>query len=324
MNTKIEISIKTVLFIAAFLAAVWVLIQIRDIIFLLFIAFLLMTALHPVVTFLERLRLPRIVGILLVYAVVISFLGVTLVSALPGLIVQFGRLIAALSNSALRALPYGNIDVSAISQQIAPIGESLFKVTIGIFSNIFTFIAVFAFTFYFLLERNHADEILTSVLGDTLAKNILTLLRRIERRLGSWVRGELILMTAVGTCSFIGLTVLHVDFALPLAILAGSLELVPMLGPVIASLVAALVALSVSPFLALSVIALYIVIQQLENNLLVPFIMKKSVGLAPIVTILALMIGARLAGIIGAILGVPVALTLQEILSFVLSKRANK
>jgi predicted PurR-regulated permease PerM len=323
MNTKIEISIKTVLFIAAFIAASWVLIQIRDILFLLFIAFLLMTAIHPVVVLLERLRIPRIIGILLVYAVLISFLGVTLVSALPGLIIQFGRLINALSSSALRALPYGNIDVSAISQQIAPIGESLVKVTIGIFSNIFTFIAVFAFTFYFLLERSHAQEILTGIVGESVAKNVLTLLRGIERRLGTWVRGELILMTAVGICSFIGLTILHVEFALPLAILAGLLELVPMLGPTIASLVAALVALSVSPFLALSVVALYIIIQQLENNILVPLIMKKSVGLAPIVTILALMIGGRLAGIVGAILGVPVALTLQEILSFVLSKRSK-
>ena len=315
---------KTVIFTAVFIAGCWILIQVRDILFILFIAFLLMTAIHPLVTFLERFRLPRIVGILLVYALLISFLGVTLVSAVPGLIIQYGKLITALSNSTLRALPFGTVDVSSISQQIAPIGESLVKVTIGIFSNVLTFIAVFVFTLYFLLERIHAEEILTSMVGESVAKNVLTLLRRIEHRLGTWVRGELILMVAVGTCSFIGLTVLHVDFALPLAILAGLLELVPMLGPIIASLAAALVALSVSPLLALSVIALYIIIQQLENNLLVPYIMKKSVGLAPIVTILALMVGARLAGFIGALLGVPVALTLQEIVSFILSKRSNK
>jgi predicted PurR-regulated permease PerM len=150
------------------------------------------------------------------------------------------------------------------------------------------------------------------------------LLRRIERRLGVWVRGEFVLMSAVGLCSFIGLTILHVDFALPLAIVAGLLELVPMLGPIIASITATLVALSVSPLLALSVVALYIIIQQLENNILVPYIMKKSVGLAPIVTILALMIGARLAGIIGAILAVPIALTMHEVLLFVLAKHADK
>jgi predicted PurR-regulated permease PerM len=324
MNTKIEISIKTVLFTAAFLAALWLLMQIRDILFLLFIAFLLMTAIHPFVTRLERLRIPRIVGILLTYVILISFIAVVLINVAPIFIVQFGKLIQALSSYVSESLPSGAIDVSAVTQQIAPIGESLVKVTIGIFSNIFTFIAIFAFTFYFLLERSHAEEIVTSIVGEAMAKNIIVLLRRIERRLGVWVRGEFVLMSAVGLCSFIGLTILHVDFALPLAIVAGLLELVPMLGPIIASITATLVALSVSPLLALSVVALYIIIQQLENNILVPYIMKKSVGLAPIVTILALMIGARLAGIIGAILAVPIALTMHEVLLFVLAKHADK
>ncbi|HUD20377.1 MAG TPA: AI-2E family transporter [Patescibacteria group bacterium] len=322
INSRVEISIKTILITLSFIVIAWLLVLIRDILFLLFIAFLLMTAIHPVVSYLERLHIPKIVGILLVYIVLFGFFGVTVISALPTLIIQFGRLIQALPTAAGRIIPYGNLNISSISQQIAPIGASLVNVTFGIFSNIVTFLTVFAFTFYFLLERHQAEEIITSVLGESLSKDIMVLLRSIERRLGLWVRGELLLMTAVGLMSFIGLSILRVDFALPLAILAGSLELVPMIGPVLGAIPAVIVGLATSPFLALSVIALYIIVQQLENNVLVPVIMRKSVGLAPIITILVLLIGGRLAGVVGAILAVPVALVIQELLTHYVTKSA--
>ena len=269
MNTKIEISIKTIVFAVTLLAGLWLFLQIRDIVFLIFIAFLLMTAIHPLVVFLERLRMPRVVGILLVYAVVFGFFGASLVGAVPALIVQSTRLVQELPGFAARVLPYWNIDVSTISQQIAPIGESVVKVTLGIFSNFVTVVTVLAFTFYFLMERSHADDILRNIIGETAGTQVITILRAIERRLGAWVRGELLLMSFVGIFCFVGLTMLHVEFALPLAILAGLLELVPMIGPTVSAIPAVLVALAVSPFLALSVAALYIIVQQVENN--IPF-----------------------------------------------------
>lgn len=320
---KIEISIKTVLFAFALAAGLWLFGQILDIIFLLFIAFLLMTAIYPLVLFLERLRLPRVLGILLVYAVVFGFFGASLVGAVPALVVQSANLMEELPNFITKILPYWNIDVSSVTQQIAPFGESLVKVTLGVFSNLLAVITVLVFTFYFLMERRHADVILTSIFGPQVAHRALTILRHVERRLGFWVRGELLLMTIVGVCSYIGLTILHVEFALPLAILAGLLEVIPMIGPTISAVPAILVALATSPFLALSVTALYIIVQQLENNLLVPIIMKKSVGFAPIVTILVLMIGGRLAGATGAILSVPIALVIQEVASDFLFKHTG-
>jgi predicted PurR-regulated permease PerM len=318
MNTKIDISIKTVLFAIVAVIAIWILLQIRDILFLIFVSFLLMTAIHPLVLFLEKFRIPRVLGILLVYAVVFGLFGASFVGAVPALITQSTKLLQELPAITARVAPYWNIDVATISQQVAPIGESLVKVSFGIFSNIISIVTVLVFTFYFLLERRHAEEILTSVIGDVAAKQVLTILRVIERRLGLWVRGELLLMSFVGILSFVGLTVLHVEFALPLAIIAGLLEVVPIIGPTVSAVPAVLVALSVSPLLALTVAALYIVIQQVENNFLVPIIMKKSVGFAPIMTILSLMIGGRLAGVMGAVLSVPVALVVQELLTQVL------
>lgn len=313
--SKIEVSYRTIIFAVVFLAGLWALIQIRDILFLLFIAFLLMTAIRPLVVILERIRIPRIMSILLVYAVVFGLFGVSLAGTIPLLVTQSTRLITDLPSFAARVLPFWNIDVGTLTRQIAPISENIVKVTVGIFSNIITTLTVLVFTFYFLLERPRASQTLSPLVGESMTNRTLDILRQIERRLGAWVRGELLLMVTIGVLSYIGLSILHVDFALPLAIIAGVLEIVPTIGPIVSAIPAVLVALAVSPFLALTVVALYFIIQQVENNLLVPIVMKKSIGFSPLVTILSVMIGGRFAGVVGAILAVPLVLVLQIIIN---------
>lgn len=321
MFRKIEISVQTILFTAAFIAGIWLLLQIKDIIFLVFIAFLLMTAIYPLVLWLERLKIPRALGTFLIYIAVLSVFGGIIGSAIPELVAQSTKLAATLPIAAARVLPYWNIDFQMISGQIAPFSANVVSVTLGIFSNILTTFSVLIISFYFILERRHAQSILTDFLGIITGRKLTEILRIIERRLGAWVRGELLLMSFVGILTFIGLTLLHMEFTLPLAIIAGLLEIVPMIGPVISAVPAVLVGLSVSPALALSVLALYIIVQQLENNIFVPLIMKRSVGLSPLVTILALMIGGRLGGIGGAVLAVPIVLVLQVVLASLLSTK---
>ncbi len=318
MFKKLEISLQTVILTLALLAGIWLVIEIRDILFLVFISFLLMTAIHPIVLLLEKLRLPRAACIILVYVVILGFLGVSIAGSIPTIVVQSTKLAQLLPDLIIRLLPYWNIDIATVTKQLAPLGENVVKVTVGIFTNIITTLTVLIFTFYFLLERRHAEVILTDLFGRTIGKQITDILRRIEHRLGAWVRGELILMSFIGVLTYIGLVLLKVEFALPLAILAGILEIVPTIGPILSGVPAVLVGLATSPVLALSVAVLYLIVQQLENNIFVPFIMKHSVGLSPIVTILSLMIGGRLGGITGAILAVPVLLVIQVLFTTLL------
>ena len=310
--TKIEISHRTIIFTIAFLVGLWVVVQIRDILFLVFISFILMSALRPLVDLSGRLHLPRLLAILLIYAVVFGLFGMGLAGSIPKLVDQSTRLITELPDFVARVMPYWDVDVRSLTQQIAPLGQNVLRITVGIFSNLITTMTVLVFTFYFLLERRNAQAFLTSIMGVGAAVQVLNMLRSIERRLGAWVHGELLLMFFVGLLVYIGLTFLRIDFALPLAIIAGLLEIVPIVGPVISAVPAVLVALASSPLLALSVVALYFIVQQIENNLMVPMIMKRSVGLSPIITILALMVGGRLAGLVGAVLAVPIVLVLQE------------
>ena len=116
---------------------------------------------------------------------------------------------------------------------------------------------------------------------------------------------QVVLSLTIGVITWLALTILGIPFALPLAILAGFLEIIPTLGPIIAAIPATIVALAISPVMALSVIAVYIVIQLTENNFLVPKIMQKAVGLNPVVIIIAILVGSNLFGVIGALLSIP-------------------
>ncbi len=315
MPAKIEISHRTIIFTLVLLAAVWLILQITDILFLLFISFILMAALRPIVDVMERGRIPRVLSILILYGLVFGGVGAGVASLIPSLASQSGNLISQLPATIARVFPYVSPDIQSLSQQVAPVGENIVRVTVGLFSNILAMVTVMTFTFYFLLERRNMEEFLSALLGSATGNRVFVVLMQIEKRLGAWVLGQLILMLFIGLLVYGGLFFLRVEYALPLAILAGLLEIVPTIGPTVSAIPAILVAFASSPLLALSVLALYIIVQQVENNLLVPLIMKRSVGLPPMLTILALMIGGRFGGVAGAVIAVPVLLALQEIVN---------
>ncbi len=320
---KVELSYKTIVFTLVLLVSIWFVLQIRDILFLLFISFILMSALRPIVDWMERFKIPRIVSIFLLYTLVFGVFGASIAGIIPTLGSQSAKLFAEFPDFIRRVFPAVTLDLQGITRQIAPVGENLIKVTVGIFSNLLAMFTVMTFTFYFLLERRHLRDFLSGLLGGGLGEQVFAVLLRVEKRLSAWVLGELFLMALIGTLSYIGLVFLQIEYALPLAIFAGLLEIVPTIGPTISAIPAILVAFSQAPLLALSVGALYIIVQQIENNIVVPMVMRKSVGLPPILTILALMIGGRFAGVTGAILAVPILLTVQEIIASLPSNPTN-
>ncbi|HCM82616.1 MAG: hypothetical protein UW37_C0014G0003 [Candidatus Gottesmanbacteria bacterium GW2011_GWA2_44_17] len=314
MLNKIEISHRTIIFTAMFIAVIWFVFQIREILFLLFISFIIMSALRPIVDWLEKRHIPSVISILFMYILVFGVFGISLVGTIPSLVVQFVHLTQAFPSFISRVIPYWNVDMNAFSQQIAPLSQNLVKLTVGIFSNIITIVTVLVFTFYLLLERKNGEQLFASFVSEEMAKRVGRVVKNIEQRLGSWVQGQLFLMLIIGVVSYIGLLLLKIDFALPLAILAGLLEIVPTIGPIISAIPAVIIGLSMTPVTALLVALLFFLIHQSENTLVVPFVMKKSVGLPPLLTIIALMIGGKLAGIAGVVLAVPVVLIIQEIL----------
>lgn len=322
MVSKIEISHRTVIFIIALLAGIWLILEIRDLLFLFFIAFILMASLRPFVESLETRRIPRVISILFIYILAIGLVAVTVGGLVPLLVAQTTKLIANLPKIEAMIHPYYQLDVKALTQQIAPVSQDVLKVTLGLFSNITTTLTILVFTFYLLLERKFMEKHLIETFGKTTGMRIADTVKAVEFGLGSWMRGEFVLMVCIGLLSYIGLLLLGIDYALPLAILAGLFEIIPIIGPILSAVPAVLVGLTISPALGLAVVALYIVLQQLENNFIVPQVMKRAIGLSPLVSIVAIMVGSRLAGLTGALLAIPFVITFEQIIKTALAPSA--
>ena len=316
MPKKIEISHKTIIFTVVFLIFLAFLYFIRDIILLFFVALLVMTILNPLVVRLSKFRIPRAVSILVAYILTLGIIGVALAGIIPPLADQTTTFVNNLPEY-IENLAVPNIVVEpVINQLFSTLGElpaQAAKVTISIFSNLINVILVLIFAFYLLMSRSKQDEQLDTFFGEARGKKIAKIIDTLEIKLGGWARGQLILMLLVGFITYAGLRLLGIPHALPLAILAGLLEIIPYFGPIIAAVPAVIIGFSISPLIGIATTALAFLIQQLENYLIVPKIMEKSVGVGPVIIILALIIGFKIAGAMGALISIPVFITLQVI-----------
>lgn len=318
MTRKVEISHKTIFFTLAVLGLIWFIIQILDILLLLFVSIILVSTLHSPVKWLADKRIPRPFSILFFYILIFAVFGGGIALLIPSFVEQTKTLLLNLplllediNRFFLYQIPTQEL-LKPLTGSVNFFGGSIFKYTWGFFGNIVTLVTLFVLTFYLLLRWDNLGSVLGAGFGSE--ERINRLLNRIESGLGNWVRGEIVLMLIIGLMSYLGLSLLGVPYALPLAIFAGLLEIIPIIGPIISAIPAIVFTLPISPILAVAIAALYFLIQQLENNLIVPKVMEKAVGIDPLATILALMIGAKLMGVAGAVLAVPLALLVKIIL----------
>ncbi|MEA3355351.1 MAG: AI-2E family transporter [Patescibacteria group bacterium] len=312
---KIEISHKTIIFTLLFLIFLWFLFQIRHIILFLFISIIFMSALSPMVDKLEKFKIPRGLSIFFFFILIWAIISFGIASLVPPLVEQSTKFISRLPQD-VSQITQGRFDISLFESHFATIPNQIVKIIVGAFNNVVQIFTLMVVVFYLIIERKNLKKHLKFLFGDgDREKHAEQFIDKLENKLGNWVRGQIALMVIVGIMSYIGLTFLGVEFAIPLAFIAGLLEIIPNIGPTISMIPAILVALGTSPILALAVFALYFIIQQLENSIIVPKIFSKAVGVNPLVVILSLMIGFKLAGPAGAILSLPAVLFMEIIIN---------
>jgi predicted PurR-regulated permease PerM len=313
---RIEVSAKTIVFTVLFILSLGLLWQIRELIFSLFIAFIIAGALKPAVNFLEKIRLPRIIASLVIYFIFIFSLYGLFSLIIPPLLSEMIFLFKNLPQIIRSIMPQSNVVVNfdLLTQNIPSIANQTLSFIKGIFSNAIFVTSTLFFGFYFLLERNLERKLLSNFFDEFEISRIELVSARAQKRMRSWFWGEVALMILVGTMTYIGLNLIGMKYVLALAVLAGLLEVIPSLGPISSSIPAILIGLSYSPILGLYCAVLYLVVQQLENNLIVPVVMKKATGLHPIITLIAMVIGGKLAGVMGVLLAVPSTIFIETIL----------
>ncbi|HKZ34779.1 MAG TPA: AI-2E family transporter [Patescibacteria group bacterium] len=316
----IEISPRTLLTVLGILVGIWFLWQIKGIIVLLFVSYILMSAISPIVDRLQKKGLPRALSVLVPFLVIILSFVLLAIAVVPSIQRESNAFIAEFGQSYKNLVSYlasmFNIsDLKIPADTLGQLPQQVVQVGINTVSSLFAVVTVAVLTFYMLLEKDHLYDQLFLLTPRKDNKLIEDILARVEKRLGTWVRGQLLLMCVVGLMTWVGLTLLGIRFSFALALIAGFLELIPIIGPIVSAVPAVIIAMTVSPLLGLLTTLLYIVIQQLENHLLVPKVMEKAVDLSPLVIIISLMIGGKLFGLWGALLAVPIVAIIHIILS---------
>ena len=338
---KINITSATIFKTIAILVLFYFLYLISDILILFFVSLVFSSALDPWVDQLKKKKIPRSASVLMLYFIVLAVLGATLYLIIPPIINEINSLannfpgyFESLSSkfSLLKdySLKYGLLDntkssfdvVTGYLQNTAAGG---FFTLFSIFGGIFSFVLILVLTFYMVVEESAMKKLVWSVAPEKNQTYVMHLINRIQLKMGRWLRGQLIVSLSLAVMSYIGLLILGVNYALVLALLVGFFSFIPYLGAILGALPAIFIAFMQSPLLAILAIILFYIVHFIEGNFLQPKIMQKAVGLSPIVSILAILAGFKLAGLIGAILSIPVATSLNVFIKDVFDgKREEK
>jgi len=294
---------------------------------LFFAAFAIAYVLNPLVVFLTRNRAPRSTAVLVIFLIIFGGLALLAVGLLPSVITELQVLMEEVPAYTLRLqefleqvhrdyhrfnLPEGlrvviDESVEGLEEALLGLFENLLVGIPGFFKRFIILLLLPILVYYFLRDFDSFRQGVKEGIPAAYRRRATLLAREMDRTLGAYLRGILLISALVGFLSYLGLLILRVDFALLLAIIIGATNLIPFFGPIIGAVPAVIVALLASPLLALKVVALVFVIQQVESQILSPPILGRRLGLHPLVILLALILGGRLFGLPGLLVAVPLA-----------------
>lgn len=318
-KTEIDVSVFAILKVVAVLAIIIFLIAIREVLLLFYVVLIVVAGLSPVVDKWSK-KMSRPLAIALIYVVIFSTLAAVILLVFPPLISQLGDLTKffpqySKSFDTLGLIGQGGSkspsDISGLLSQIYDLGSQLFTATKGVFAGLVGIFTIVVLSFYLLLEQDGAKKLFVKYLPTNEREALASIAQKIGSKMGAWMRGQLLLGLIIGVVDGIGLALLGVPFVLTLAVWAGFTELIPYVGPVLGAIPAVILAYLHSPIIGVLTLAFFILVQQLEGNFLVPKIMQKAVGLSPVIIILAMLVGAKLYGILGVLLAIPTAVIID-------------
>ena len=318
---------KVLLATMAALALLWFLYLVRSVVALVLISIFLAVALGPAVDFFQRRRLPRAASILVVYGLIfLALFGIGLL-IVPPVVEETTELVqnvpeyidGARRNELIREYDdrYGvtarlQEQAANLPQRLGSAVATLQSVTVGVFSTLFQLVTVLVITLFLLLDGKSIAGFLFKQLEPEHERRARTIAANIYKAVGGYVTGAFALALLAGTITFVVLTALGVPFAVPLAVLMAFLDLIPLVGaPVAGTIIALIAAFQNFPTTLIVWGIFFLIYQQLENNVLQPFVYKRTVSLAPLLVIIAVLIGATLLGVLGALLAIPVAAAVQ-------------
>lgn len=324
-NISININSSTIVKTILFVLLVVLLYFLRELVLVVLTAVVIASSIEPMTKWFMRHRVPRLVAVLTIYATATIFITGLFFVMIPPLLDEASGLLSTAPqyfNNLQITSPLGSDIPSTFSlaefikefrDSITGATGSLLQTVTIVFGGALNFLLIIVLSFYLAVQEFGIANFLRIITPVTHEKYVVGLWKRSQTKIGLWMQGQLLLGLLIGVLVYLGLTILGIKFAFLFALLAAMMELIPLFGPIIAAIPAIIVGfVDGGATLGLLVTGFYIIIQQFENHLIYPLVVKKVVGVPPLLVILALIIGAELAGFLGLILSVPIAAAIME------------
>ncbi|MBI4085480.1 MAG: AI-2E family transporter [Candidatus Liptonbacteria bacterium] len=322
-KTVLEISWTSLWKVLFFLMLASLMFFAKDIIMGLFLAIVLSAGLEIPIDAMEKRRLPRTIGAILIFLILMGIIAMFLYAVVPLVIVNINEAIFSIQKAShgtwwqsffnIKTSRSINDFMSRIVDNFISTGTSPLETLSHIFGGLTLAISVFIISFYLSVNKNGVERFIKIISPVDYEENALRIFDRSRKRIALWFKAQFILSLMMGLLVWLALSLLGVKYAPMLGAIAGIMELVPFVGPILAGAISVLVAASDSFSLAVYTLIAFLVLQQVESNILVPLLMKRTAGLHPVLVIVSLLVGIEVGGFLGAIVAVPAAAIFEEI-----------
>lgn len=333
----ISIATSTLVKIVLVGLALWFLYIIRDILTVLFIAIVFAALMDPFADWFSKRHIPRGLAVLIVYIVFFGSFALGVILIIPAIVTESRELGSRLGDlltwagegfAKLQMVPTNGVlenfqNLFSTPGNVVNAWSGIFNTVTGFFGGIVSFFMILVLSFYLVVEEDALRKTVKLLLPFKYHTEIAAVTNKVQKKVGDWLKGVIFLGFIIGVVTYVALIIAGMPYALVLAVLAGITELIPYVGPVFAAIPAVFLGVSESFTMGLVVLAIYVGIQQLENLFLVPKVMQRAVGLNPVVSIVALIAGFKVGGVLGALIALPIVVSLEVIVREYLDRRAK-
>jgi len=331
----LDISWGTILKLTVTLFTLYILYLIRDILVWVIFALIISLLFNPAITFLRRKYFPRILATILVYVLLFGILGFLIYSIAPLFVSEvqqfsqvfpeyFEKVSPLLKGLGIEAFENFENFSQAFQEGLIKASSNIFSALGAIFGGIFSAITIFSIALFFSLEEKAIDRVIGILAPKKYEAFVLSLWARSQKKVSGWFGARLLCCIFVGLMTFVTCYALNIKYAVSFGLLAGILDMIPIIGPIIVG-ASIIVLIALADWTkALFFLIAFIIIQQIEGNILSPVLSKKFIGLPPVLVLVAVMVGAKLWGVMGALLAIPISGILFEFLKDFLKKRKEE
>ena len=331
----LDISLGAIFRFALLFLIFYTLFSIKSILILIIFALIISILFNPAIDFLIKRRFPRIAAAILIYFIIFGVIGgfmYSIASALKDEIVQFIQFFPQYYDRVSPLLKWVGLDIPEnfvgfiefIQNWLGKSSKGILSALSAIFGGIFSTITIFSIALFLSLEEKGIEKMIFLLFPKRYEAQALNIWERVNRKVAGWFGARIIASFLVALGTFIACKILAVKYAISLGLLAGITNIVPIVGPIIAGAIIALFAFLDSWTKSLFILIIFILIQQVEGNIISPILTRKFIGIPPVLVLIALLVGGKLWGVLGAILAIPLAGVIFEFLNDFLKKRKEE